>query len=66
MTNEEKIKAITAWQENDEFHPLTCGNDSRHSPLVPAEDEDGNVILRCKDCDYIQKWVPPVVLEAGA
>ena len=63
MSNDEKIKAITAWQENGEFHPLTCGTDSKHSLLVPEEDEDGNVVLKCKDCDYTQKHVPPVVLE---
>ncbi len=62
MTNAEKIEAITSWLESGELHPLTCGNDSGHSVLVP-EEENGNVILKCSDCDYTQSHIPPVVLE---
>ena len=35
------------------FHPLTCGNDSKHTPLFPLC-EDGKVKLICRDCDYTQ------------
>lgn len=62
MTNEEKIKAVAAWQADERIHPLTCGNDSRHTLLVAAE--NGNeVILKCLDCDYVQVHIPPVVYE---
>jgi len=36
-------------------HPLTCGNDSNHTPLYPFFDEaKGIVVLICRDCDYTQ------------
>jgi hypothetical protein len=63
VNNDEKIKAIEAWQANEELHPLTCGEDSNHHPLRPDEDENGSVILRCPDCDYTQDNIPSVVFE---
>ena len=60
---EELINALKAWQSDSEnVHPLTCGNDSTHAPLVPVSD-GGNIILKCSDCDYVQKFIPDVVLE---
>lgn len=41
-------------------HPLTCGKDSRHAPLVPYVDGE-RLGLRCIDCDYIQEHVPEAV-----
>ncbi len=35
------------------FHPLTCGNDSNHTPLFPFF-ENGSVKLICRDCNYTQ------------
>lgn len=35
-------------------HPLTCGNDSSHTPLFPYWTGKG-VFLRCRDCDYEQR-----------
>lgn len=58
--NEELIAAINAWQQDTMIHPLTCGNDSRHALLYPVE-EKGRVVLRCRDCDYRQEWIPGVV-----
>lgn len=34
-------------------HPLTCGNDSGHTPLYPFWDGE-KVVLVCRDCDYTQ------------
>jgi hypothetical protein len=51
------IISIIAHQNDTRFHPLTCGNDSRHTPLVPTRIEDG-VILICIDCDYEQSYIP--------
>ncbi|MDD4530920.1 MAG: hypothetical protein PHO80_05230 [Candidatus Gracilibacteria bacterium] len=34
-------------------HPLTCGNNSSHQNLIPVE-ENGEVILKCLDCNYTQ------------
>lgn len=34
-------------------HPLTCGNDSNHTPLYPYFDGE-KVTLICRDCDYTQ------------
>lgn len=41
-------------------HPLTCGNDSSHKPLVPVIVK-GQVELKCEDCDYHQSNIPPFV-----
>jgi len=55
--NKKLVESINRWQSSDEFHPLTCGNDSRHQILEPFE-ENGVIKLRCPDCDYIQNWIP--------
>jgi hypothetical protein len=61
MTNEEKIKAITKFQNLGYVHPLTCGvGTGGHADLVGKE-KDGKVILVCLDCDYEQEWVPEYV-----
>jgi len=62
VTNLEKIQKIKEWQTNGRFHPLTCGNDSNHAVLVPFE-QNGEVKLRCTDCNYVQNYVPTVVVE---
>lgn len=51
---------INLWQNNPSVHPLTCGNDSRHTPLLTKQ-VDGKTILYCKDCDYIQNYIPSEV-----
>jgi len=63
MTNQEIIDQINKWQNSKSIHPLTCGNNSRHENLVPKE-RDNKVVLACPDCDYIQEWIPEVVLRA--
>jgi len=47
---------IDNWQNGD-FHPLTCGNDSRHSLLKTNLNKDGDefeLSLFCEDCDWKQ------------
>lgn len=61
MTNKEIIESIVKWQSNDMLHPLTCGNNSNHKPLLPIEVEN-KVILSCLDCNYTQKHIPNIVL----
>jgi hypothetical protein len=39
------------WKQR--LHPLTCGNDSKHTLLFPFC-EDGKVQLICRDCEYTQ------------
>ena len=58
------VDAVNAWQSAGFVHPLTCGNDSRHRPLVPQEDGDSDVVLVCLDCDYRQTNIPAVVTRA--
>lgn len=41
-------------------HPLTCGNDSTHENLIAIEEND-IIKLKCKNCDYIQDFVPSQV-----
>jgi hypothetical protein len=62
MTNKDKIANIVAFQKNDNWHELTCGNDSQHLPLVPKEVK-GKVILVCLECDYDQDYIPKLVLK---
>jgi len=57
IDNEQLITSINAHQKRTDLHPLTCGNDSRHAPLL-AKEQDGQVLLVCLDCDYVQTWVP--------
>lgn len=58
---QELIDSINEHQKRTDRHPLTCGNDSRHKPLL-AKEENGKAILVCEDCDYIQRWVPGCVM----
>lgn len=61
-TPERIVAAIESWQADPYVHPLTCGWDSQnHRPLRPRRDGD-QVVLVCEDCDYVQRWVPAVVL----
>jgi len=62
----DKIKQIKEYQEAGSkgiVHPLTCGNDSSHDLLSPMFNSDNEVALICWDCDYVQKHIPPVVLD---
>lgn len=60
MTLKEKIEHIKKYQKNKNYHPLTCGNNSKHEVLYPVLGND-KVILKCLDCDYIQNWVPECI-----
>lgn len=56
------IAVIAAYQARGDRHPLTCGNDSRHENLVGVEVDD-KVILACRNCDYVQQWIPGWIEE---
>lgn len=62
LTNERKIANVQRWQAASWMHPLTCGNDSGHANLEPVE-RDGKVVLICKDCPYVQEWIPTCCLH---
>jgi hypothetical protein len=62
MDNKTKLSKIAKWQQNASVHPLTCGNDSQHLPLVGKE-VNGKVLLVCLECDYNQDYVPEVVIN---
>jgi hypothetical protein len=53
---------IETWQKDPLVHPLTCGKNSSHKPLVVGV-SDGKSFLYCLDCDYTQDWVPDVVVK---
>jgi hypothetical protein len=41
------------------YHPLTCGNDSTHPPLIPQVDIDDekdeyHLFLKCMKCEWTQ------------
>lgn len=58
----EIINTINKYQQRTDCHPLTCGNDSRHSLLIPVE-KNGSIILKCPDCDYEQSYIPSFLGE---
>lgn len=64
MTKAELIKKITEFQHNSAFHPLTCGNDSSHHPVLEAKEINGKILLVCpaENCGYTQDWIPEYVL----
>lgn len=62
MNNDEIVACVNAWQNNPHVHPLTCGNDSNHTALVP-EIRDNNVILKCVDCSFEQLWIPDCIKQ---
>ncbi len=49
---EDQVNSINACQKSGYFHPLTCGNNSNHPPLVATEEG-----LICLKCNYQQIWV---------
>ena len=79
MNNEEKVAAVNHWQDDVDFHPLTCPNhpdrgvlfrpeiwqDPPHYPALDIEAvPEQRVVLRCPECEYVQSWIPQVVLDA--
>ncbi len=60
--NTDLIWKIMQHQSNGLVHPLTCGNSSDHFNLVPDENDEEKVILKCMKCDYIQD-VPSYFLK---
>lgn len=50
------VAFITKWQNSSFVHPLTCGDDSNHEPLIPFV-EDNLVLLSCPTCGY-QQFAP--------
>ena len=61
---EELVDSIIDHQNNPKLHPLTCGNNSNHTPLVPVI-EGEEVVLLCPDCDYKQSYIPYIKKEDG-
>ena len=59
--DDSKVAAIYSWQNAGYLHPLTCGTNSEHALLVPHKIVEGVIVLRCRDCDYVQTSVPGVV-----
>lgn len=48
---DEQVKSLNDYQASGDFHPYTCGNDSRHRKLAATKEG-----WHCPDCDYTQKW----------
>jgi len=62
MTNEEIIKAVEAWQNDENMTPITCLNNAEHGPLRPIIFGD-KVHLKCMTCGYRVRGVSAEVLE---
>lgn len=62
MTNDEIIEAVLRWQSSKVDHPLTCQEDGHHTKLLPVE-MDGQVVLQCPACSYVERYIPEIVLK---
>lgn len=56
---EEQVKSLNFYQENQKYHPFTCGSGNR----IDDKHLDGQGILLatengwiCKYCSYTQNW----------
>lgn len=47
--SDDQCFALNAHQHRGDIHPYTCGNDSRHRPLIATPRG-----WKCVDCDYTQ------------
>ena len=65
ITIPQKIEAINKWQNDSGMHPLTCGFDSTHKPLIAEQIGQIEVILACPNCSYIQR-IPALVYSFWA
>lgn len=64
MDTSTKITAIRWFQQQPNFHPLTCGVDSqKHQLLEPMTSHEDSVILFCPSCGYRQNWVPDEIYD---
>jgi len=64
MDIEDKLNKIIEYQNDNSVHPLTCGNDSSHTPLIPILQGD-NIVLICADCSYSQSYIPDIIFNKG-
>ena len=48
---DEQCRQFNENQKRGDRHPYTCGNDSRHLPLIATPSG-----LVCANCDYRQYW----------
>ena len=60
MDNKIILSKIALFQQDGNWHELTCGNDSQHLPLTGNE-VNGKVVLKCVECDYIQDYIPSII-----
>lgn len=61
LTNQQIINKVNQWQNAGFVHPMNCRKNSLHQSLIP-EERDNKVVLVCRDCDYVQNWIPEGVL----
>lgn len=64
-TNEAMLDVLARLQADPKLHPLTCPKDSKH-PLLRGEERNGEVVLVCLSCDYVQTDLPFAALGAFA
>lgn len=63
LSTGQQITAILEWQNDDNWHPLTCASDVCDGDLEPLV-EDGEVVLVCPECTYKQDWIPNVIFRS--
>ena len=51
QATDDELFRLNAHQHRQDLHPFTCGNDSRHRPLIATRDG-----WRCADCSYRQPY----------
>jgi hypothetical protein len=56
----ETTAALNSFQRRGEFHPFTCGVDSRHGSLLATAN---GWLCPVTTCDYRQKWAHAFMAE---
>jgi len=65
LWTDDQVFVLNSHQHRGDLHPYTCGNASRHRPLIATPQG-----WRCADCDYRQYWShetggPNMLQESG-
>jgi len=60
------IDKIEDYQKLKCMHPLTCGQRDKHPDyrgILYGEIENGNVVLKCPNCNYVQHFIPEIIFK---
>lgn len=66
LSPEEAIRRVEHWQRAHFVQPLKCsGRAYTCSEALRGEVQDGQPVLVCPSCGYVQRWIPDYVLAVN-